>query len=172
MFLKWWFHEKRILQTNDFNYFLNKFYFRYPFTWLNMRPGNIVQICTCVTTLRILRPTLSKPTCGQPCLKAKMVPVCRKAWWLLENEKIIIISLNTRSTIFFFLSFCVCMKLYFCVNSFVHNFFSKAESVNVSSLYTNQHLVNESNKIFFCWFAYTIFTTLVKNNGKSTVYCK
>ena len=61
-------------------------------------------------------------------------------------------SLNTRSTIFFFLSFCVCMKLYFCVNSFVHNFFSKAESVNVSSLYTNQHLVNESNKIFFCWF--------------------
>ena len=58
-------------------------------------------------------------------------------------------SLNTRSTIFFFLSFCVCMKLYFCVNSFVHNFFSKAESVNVSSLYTNQHLVNESNKIFF-----------------------
>ena len=81
-------------------------------------------------------------------------------------------SLNTRSTIFFFLSFCVCMKLYFCVNSFVHNFFSKAESVNVSSLYTNQHLVNESYKIFFCWFAYTIFTTLVKNNGKSTVYCK
>ena len=107
MFLKWWFHEKRILQTNNFNYFLNKFYFRYPFTWLNMRPGNIVQICTCVTTLRILRPTLSKPTCGQPCLKAKMVPVCRKAWWLLENEKIIIISQH--KIYYIFLSFFLCV---------------------------------------------------------------
>ena len=60
-------------------------------------------------------------------------------------------SLNTRSTIFFFLSFCVCMKLYFCVNSFVHNFFSKAESVNVSSLYNipTNILLTSQIKYFF-----------------------
>ena len=120
-------------------------YFRYPFTWLNMRPGNIVQICTCVTTLRTPRPTTSKPTYGQPCLKAKTAPVCRKAWWLLEEEEEKTSSL-TKIYIFFFC--CTCVVCTF-VSILLYIIFFKAESANVSSLPTSS--LTSRIKLIFLW---------------------
>ena len=125
--------------------FCFKLFYRYPFTWLNMRPGNIVQICTCVTTLRTPRPTTSKPTYGQPCLKAKTAPVCRKAWWLLEEEEEKTSSL-TKIYIFFFC--CTCVVCTF-VSILLYIIFFKAESANVSSLPTSS--LTSRIKLIFLW---------------------
>lgn len=54
---------------------------RYPYTWLSMRPDNIGRIYMYAIIPLTRSQTLSRRTFGQPCLKAKMVLVCKKAWW-------------------------------------------------------------------------------------------
>ena len=76
--------------------FFLSFLHRYPFTWLNMRPDNTDQIYTSGITAPTRRTPRSRRTCGQPCLKAKMAPVCKKAWWSHENH------LGPTSTYFFY----------------------------------------------------------------------